>query len=247
MPRGLSQLATAAASLHPPVVPEPTLAAVLPPLPSPAPQLDEPTEARRGGEVVYSGPSQHRRVALTFDDGPSPTVTPRILQVLGEHGVRATFFVLGEQAERHPEALRRIVEGGHELGNHAFSHRSFRSLFPSQIADELDRTARAIEAVGGPRPRLVRPPYGRFPDSAVALAASRGEDLVLWSVDGRDSEHADALTIANAVVRGAEPGAIILLHDREPDTLYALPLILGGLARRGLEVVPVSELLAPAS
>ncbi len=200
----------------------------------------------RGGAVLYRATSSRPRIALTFDDGPSPTVTPGVLEVLREHGVHATFFVLGEPAERYPDTLRAIVEAGHELGNHGWSHTSFRSLFPSQIDGELDRTADRIEAVGGARPRLVRPPFGRFPESSVALAARRGEDFVLWSVDGGDTERSagrPALDIANAVVRGAEPGAIVLLHDRNPTTLRALPLILGGLDRKGLQVVPVSELL----
>jgi peptidoglycan/xylan/chitin deacetylase (PgdA/CDA1 family) len=211
----------------------------------------EPTsdDRCRGGAVLYRGDATRPRVALSFDDGPSPTVTPGVLEVLREHGVRATFFVLGEPADRYPDTLRAIVAAGHELGNHGWSHTSFRSMFPSQIEGELDRTADRIEAVGGARPRLVRPPFGRFPASSVALAAKRGEDFVLWSVDGgdteaNDAERSDALGIANAVVRGAEPGAIVLLHDRNPATLRALPLILGGLERKGLQVVPVSELLA---
>ncbi|MBC8068605.1 MAG: polysaccharide deacetylase family protein [Deltaproteobacteria bacterium] len=220
---------------------EPVLAAQVPPAALELPELPEPEP---GGRVVYAGPSAPDMVALTFDDGPSPTLTPRVLEVLRLHHARATFFVLGDAAERHPEALRKIVLAGHELGNHGFSHRSFRSLFPSEIAAELDRTADAIASVGGARPTLVRPPFGRFPESSVALLAGRGEDLVLWTVDGGDSDHADAERIAEAVVRAATPGAIVLLHDREPDTLYALPAILSGLARKGLRVVTVSELLA---
>lgn len=214
-------------------------------------QLDElaaPLEipdARPG--VYFGGPSDSGMVALTFDDGPSPTLTPRIVDILREHDAHATFFVLGQQAERHTDALRVLVESGQEIGNHAFSHTSFRSLFPTKIAEELDRTARAIESVGGTKPRLVRPPYGRFPDSTVALAASRGEDLVLWTVDGGDSDHADTDTIVARVLRSARPGSIILLHDRELDTLHALPAILAGLARKGLKVVSVSELLGQSS
>lgn len=231
-------------STESPAIDDVTLASATEPVPT--------TDDRcRGGAVLYRGDTTRPRVALSFDDGPSPTVTPGVLAVLREHGVRATFFVLGEPAERYPDTLRAIVEAGHELGNHGWSHTSFRSLFPSQIEGELDRTADRIEAVGGARPRLVRPPFGRFPASSVALAAKRGEDFVLWSVDGGDTEANDvhrsaghpALDIANAVVRGAEPGAIVLLHDRNPATLRALPLILGGLDRKGLHVVPVSELL----
>jgi len=242
MRAGLASLRVAAMALPPPTlrlqpaprVAEPTLATSLP----------TPTPEPRAPMVVYGGEADVPMVALTFDDGPSPSLTPRVLEVLREHDAHATFFVLGQQAERHPDALRAVIDAGQELGNHAFSHRSFRSLFPSQISEELDRTARAIESAGGKRPTLVRPPFGRFPDSTVALASSRGEDLVLWTVDGGDSDHADAETIAARVVRAAEPGSIILLHDTEPDTLYALPAILGGLAKRGLRVVSVSELLA---
>lgn len=220
---------------------DPTLAATI----APAPERDDRC---RGGAVIYRASASRPRIALSFDDGPSPTVTPGVLDVLREHGVRATFFVLGDPADRYPDTLRAIVAAGHELGNHGWSHTSFRSLFPSQIEGELDRTADRIEAAGGARPRLVRPPFGRFPESSVALAARRGEDFVLWSVDGGDTERSadagrSALDIANEVVRSAEPGAIVLLHDRNPTTLRALPLILGGLDRRGLEVVPVSELL----
>lgn len=234
----------AALQVVPTLVPRP---APPPQRPTPTPTLASisvPEPEPRAPTVVYGGSPEVPMVALTFDDGPSPTLTPRVLEVLREHDAHATFFVLGQQAERHPDALRAVVDSGQELGNHAFSHRSFRSLFPSQIVEELDRTACAIESVGGPRPTLVRPPFGRFPDSTVALATARGEDLVLWTVDGGDSDHADAETIAARVVRSAEPGAIILLHDTEPDTLYALPTILGGLARKGLQVVSVSELLA---
>ncbi|HWB73713.1 MAG TPA: polysaccharide deacetylase family protein [Nannocystaceae bacterium] len=240
MRRTMGVLATprfAVADAAPAHVDDTTLASALPPI--------EVPEAPPG--VYFSGPTDTAMVALTFDDGPSPTLTPRILEILREHDARATFFVLGQQAERHTDALRVLVESGQEIGNHAFSHTSFRSLFPTQIAEELDRTARAIANAGGSKPRLVRPPYGRFPDSTIALAASRGEDLVLWTVDGGDSEHADTDTIVARVLRGARPGSVILLHDRDLDTLHALPAILAGLARKGLKVVSVSELLGQSN
>jgi peptidoglycan/xylan/chitin deacetylase (PgdA/CDA1 family) len=238
--RSMGVLATprfAVAEPPPAILDEATLASILPPV--------EIADAPPG--VYFSGPSNSNMVALTFDDGPSPTLTPRILEILREHDARATFFVLGQQAERHPEALRVLVESGQEIGNHAFSHTSFRSLFPTKIAEELDRTARAVENAGGTKPRLVRPPYGRFPDSTVTLTAGRDEDLVLWTVDGGDSDHADTDTIVARVLRSSRAGSIILLHDRELDTLHALPAILAGLARKGLKVVSVSELLGQSS
>jgi peptidoglycan/xylan/chitin deacetylase (PgdA/CDA1 family) len=197
-----------------------------------------------GGDVLHRGATDDRVVALTFDDGPGGASTRRVLRVLGDHGVRATFFVLGANAEREPKLLAAIANAGHELGNHASSHTSFRSMFPSQIHAELDLTADAIESVTGLRPRFVRPPFGRYPPSSVDLVRERGEDIVLWSVDANDWAGGTAESIAQSVVTAADPGAVILMHDTAPQTADALPLILEGLARKRLKVVPLSELLA---
>lgn len=194
--------------------------------------------------VLHRGRTDDRVVALTFDDGPGGASTRRVLRVLGDHGVHATFFVLGTNAEREPKLLAAIAAAGHELGNHASSHTSFRSLFPSQINAELDLTADTVESVTGLRPRFVRPPFGRFPPSSVDLIRERGEDIVLWSVDANDWAGGTAESIARGVIDAADPGAVILMHDTAPHTADALPLILEGLARRKLRVVPLSELLA---
>lgn len=220
-----------------PALAEPTLASIADVhAPEPEPPLDP-------GLVAYHGPRTGRRVAITFDDGPSPTLTPRVLEVLRLHDAHATFFLLGTQVEKFPELAREIADAGHDVANHSLSHRSFRSLFPSEITRELDRTDAAIVAATGRHPRFVRPPYGRFPDSTIALVRDRGGDLVLWSVDAGDWADAPPERIAAAVVDAARPGAIILLHDREPATVRALPEILAGLRRRGLEPVSVAELL----
>ncbi|HET6584851.1 MAG TPA: polysaccharide deacetylase family protein [Nannocystaceae bacterium] len=219
--------------------PEPTLASRAAPIepsePPPAPL--EP------GMIAFHGPRTGGRVAITFDDGPHPSLTPRVLEVLRTHDVHATFFLLGAQAEKYPEVAQRIALGGHDLANHSHSHRSFRSLFPSEIVRELDRTDAAIIAAAGVHPRFVRPPFGRFPESAVALIRDRGGDVVLWSVDAADWNDATPEAVAEAVVGAAEPGSIILLHDPAPVTVRALPEILAGLQRRGLQPVSVSELL----
>lgn len=196
------------------------------------------------GAVLHRGHTDDRVVALTFDDGPGGASTRRVLRVLGDHGVRATFFVLGANAEREPRLLAAIANAGHELGNHASSHTSFRSLFPSEIDAELDQTADAIEAITGLRPRFVRPPFGRFPPSSVDLIRERGEDIVLWSVDANDWAGGSAESIAQGVVAAAQPGAVILMHDTAPHTADALPLVIAGLTKRGFTIVPLSELLA---
>ena len=192
---------------------------------------------------VFFGSSDEKVVAITFDDGPSRENTPRVLEVLRRAEVHATFFVLGDRAERMGDLLEAIADGGHEIGNHGFSHTSMRSLWKSQIRDEVCRTQRAVEAATGETPTLVRPPFGRYPPSAVPLLGGLGYDLVLWSVDAGDWKHDDPLTMATHVVRAAQPGAIILMHDREAITAEALPYILGGLKRHGYRVVPVSMLI----
>ena len=190
----------------------------------------------------YFGAREGDRIALSFDDGPRPASTARVLAILREHDAHATFFMLGEQVQRHPEAAAAVAAAGHELGNHGWSHRSWKLLFPSQLQRELDDTADAIAHATGTTPHVVRPPFGRFPESAVAIVHGRGDDLVLWSVDSLDSAGADADTIARTVVDAARPGDIVLLHDREWATVRALPQILAGLRRKGLQVVPVSQL-----
>ena len=180
-------------------------------------------------------------VSLTFDDGPSSIYTPRILDILAAHEVQATFFVLGRRVEEHPEVVARIVEEGHDVGNHSWSHPSFRSLWKEQVRDEVCRTSDAVEAAAGVRPGLFRPPFGRYPDSAVPLVGGLGLHFVLWSVDGADWETEDAHAVAESIVRKAEPGSIILLHDREPVTARALPQIIAGLRAKGLEIEKVSR------
>jgi peptidoglycan/xylan/chitin deacetylase (PgdA/CDA1 family) len=204
--------------------------------------FDPPPRESGSVEEVFFGDTTRRRIALTFDDGPSLENTPRILDVLRGEGVYATFFVLGHRVDRMPELVRRIDADGHEVGNHTWSHPSMRSLWKSQIEDELDSTSDAIERALGRRPAWVRPPFGRYAPSALELFEELDLDVVLWSVDSLDWEEEDPEVIARTVVREASPGAIVLLHDRTSVTVHALPAIIHGLRDRGFEIVPVSTL-----
>lgn len=202
------------------------------------PTVLEPEEV---AEAFY-GDRSRRWVALTFDDGPSRENTPRILDILEHHDVHATFFVLGRRVRDMPELTQDIHERGHELGNHSWSHGSFRSLWKSEIVEELTRTGDAIFDVVGLYPALVRPPYGRYAPSAVPVFGSLGMHAILWSVDSHDWDEPDPQVIARHVVEGAHDGSIVLLHDRASTTVHALPHILRGLEERGFEIVPVSQL-----
>lgn len=192
-------------------------------------------------------PTAEPVVALTFDDGPDPVVTPRILEILRAHGAQATFFVLGARAQAHPELVRRIYDEGHAVGTHTQRHR-LRFHFGSAryVQQEVEQ---AIEVVAGllpVRPTLFRPPQGlRSPCFAAGWRRVRGQTCVIWSVRGLDSRPTTAAAIVARVRRGLRPGAIVTLHDgtglggghdRAP-TLEALGQVLADCQARGLRCV----------
>jgi len=184
-------------------------------------------------------------VALTFDDGPDPEVTPAALDVLDAAGVRATFFLVGEQLLVHHELGAAIAAAGHQVALHGFRHVEHDEL--TEPRDDLLRGLDAVEAATGARPKLVRPPYGRF--SAASYAASRelGLQAVYWSAWGADWEAIRPARIAELVRRDLGPGAIVLLHDsaryaERPSarpTVDALPEIIADIGAAGLDAVTV--------
>ena len=189
-------------------------------------------------------------VCLTFDDGPSAS-TPAILDALRAHGARGTFFVLGESIEGREEVLARVLREGHEVGNHTHSHPHAMRLEDAELAHDIARCQRLL----GGAPTLFRPPYGEDAVRCERIAAERGlATTVLWSVDPQDFLERDPGAIADAIVEGAAPGAIVDLHDGWPQvtstvrdrtpTAEALALALPRLAERGFRCVTVSELLA---
>jgi len=199
--------------------------------------------------VVRRGPARPM-VALTFDDGPDPEHTPRILDALAAAGAQATFFMVGRQAEAVPAVARAVAAAGHDLGNHTYSHRHFWMLSPRASIAEVDRGAAAVADAAGVVPRYFRPPWGTFNWTAYVRAGQIGEARILWSVRPEGwLRAAAAARMAEFVVRNAHPGAIVDLHDRgghpstPSETCAALPRMIAGLRARGLEVVPLRVLL----
>ncbi len=200
--------------------------------------------------VVKRGPA-HRRVALTFDDGPDPTYTPRVLDALADAGVRATFFMVGRRVAAAGHIARAAAAAGHDLGNHTYSHRHLWSLPPGASFAEVDRGAAALADATGAMPRYFRPPWGTFNWAAYIRAGQLGERRVLWSVRPEGLiVAADAARMTALVVRQAHPGAIVNLHDcgghpsTPRETAAALPSMIAGLRRRGFDIVALRELLA---
>jgi peptidoglycan/xylan/chitin deacetylase (PgdA/CDA1 family) len=197
-----------------------------------------------------SGQTARRHVALTFDDGPDPASTPQVLDALDELGVRATFFVLGTRLTEHREIGRRIVDAGHEVAVHGWTHRPHLLRTPAAIFADLRRCAASIETITGRRPRFWRPPHG-IPTGAGLLAARRlALRPVLWTADGLDWRHdATPDSIRDRIVAKRGPGGVVLLHDSDalcaPNSwrraIDALPGILAHCCEQGWTVGPLGE------
>jgi peptidoglycan/xylan/chitin deacetylase (PgdA/CDA1 family) len=153
------------------------------------------------------------RAALTFDDGPDPAGTPAVLDALDAVEARATFFMLGEQAVEHRALAREVAERGHEVALHGFTHRPREELGATEARDELARGLRALEAATGRRPRLFRPPYGRFAEDTYSACRELGLEPCYWSAWGMDWEPLPPERIADLVTRDLVPGSILVLHD----------------------------------
>jgi peptidoglycan-N-acetylglucosamine deacetylase len=192
--------------------------------------------------------TENNAVALTFDDGPHPQGTPAVLDVLAAAATRATFFLVGEQVERHPALAAEIAAANHTIGLHCHRHRNLLRLTPSELGDDLARAHAAIVDATGVVPRLYRPPYGVFSAASLAYARRYNWRPVLWMRWGRDWERrATPSTIARRLTGRMRSGDILLLHDADhyaspgswSNTLAAMPLVLWAIAREGLRAIPL--------
>lgn len=182
-------------------------------------------------------------VALTFDDGPAPGVTERIVEALLRHGAKATFFMVGEMVEKHPETARAVAEAGFEIGNHTYDHKNLKCLSAAEIKEELSKTAAAVKEATGMTVFAARAPGGNINERVRALF--EGFDVVGWTVDTKDWRDRDAEKLTEFIRRAPlKDGDIILMHDIRPTTADAVDEILTILEARGFDLVTVSELAA---
>ena len=202
-------------------------------------------------DVVWRGPDDARGVALTFDDGPSPSSTPRILDMLDAAKVKATFFVIGKKAEAHPDLVRDIVRRGHAIAMHSHAHNRLFSLKGARhVRADLTRALDVLTEITGERPVLFRPPIGHTNPTIARIVKELDLVVIGWSVRALDGvAAADPKKVAARVKRGLRDGAVVLMHDaaerddREPAAVAALPAILAALAAKNLEGVRVDTWL----
>jgi len=186
-------------------------------------------------------------IALTFDDGPDKKLTPQLLDLLAERHIKATFFVIGQNAAEHPDIVARAAREGHEIGNHSWSHPNFSKMSDENIRRQLHQTDDAIKQATGKRPTLMRPPYGNLsPRQKQWIHDEFGYRIVLWDVDPLDWKRPGPSVVCNRIVRETRPGSIVLSHDIHPGTIVAMHDTLNQLEAKGFKFVTVSELIAMA-
>ncbi len=197
--------------------------------------------------VIRSGSTDDKKIALTFDDGPHPKKTDEILDLLEKYDIRATFFIIGQNAIYYPEPLKRTVSLGHEIGNHTFRHDGVSKMSEMMIEKELRDTEKVIFELTGTPVRLFRPPEGNCSENILTAAKNEEYSVILWTVDTKDWELVSTENIVKNVEKNVRNGSILLFHDYTlsgAHTLDALKILIPKLMDEGYEFVTVSELLA---
>lgn len=199
---------------------------------------------KQGEEPVYAGNINPTlpMVALTYDDGPSAGATPRILNALRENGGRATFFMVGQQAAKHPELIKMMADGGNEVANHTYDHTLMNKVDPVQLTWQLEQTNQVVSDACGISPVLMRPCGGIRNEAGMNAVGSISMPAVMWSIDTKDWKTRDAQATIQTVLEQVQDGDIILMHDLYDSTAEASEQIIPELIRRGYQLVTVSEL-----
>lgn len=197
-------------------------------------------------KVYRSVTTEKKQIALTFDDGPHPSLTPKILAILAKYGVPATFFMVGQNVLNYPSAAKQVIDAGHEVGNHTFTHPHIAALHEKAILEEIGKCEDALEELCEYRPHLLRTPQGALTQNLERCLSDDDYILVLWSLDTRDWDNKSTAYIVQTVLGNVKSGDIILMHDYigyNSKTPEALEKIIPELLSQGYEFVTVSELL----
>ncbi len=192
---------------------------------------------------IYSVDTGEKKVAISFDAAWGADDTPKLLEILKQHNVKATFFLTGIWVKKYPQMVQAIAADGHEIGNHSLTHPHFASLPESEIKQELAENDALIFKLTNKHTRLFRPPFGEYNNLVLQTAREMGYEVIQWSVDSLDWQGIGKEAIVDRVLENIQPGAIVLFHNNAQYTPEALPVILDTLQQQGYQIVPVSDLL----
>lgn len=209
--------------------------------PAVEPKVAAPAERITFAQCNVEGPF----IAMTFDDGPHATQTPRLLKMLKERNIHATFFLVGQCVAQNPEIAKQIVEEGHEVANHSWSHPQLTKLGEGSVREQLQKTHDVIVQTTGVTPTLMRPPFGAFTTGQRTWSrAEWGYKCILWDVDSLDWQHRNPAKTESIIMANTRPGSIVLCHDIHKTTIDAMAATLDGLIKKGFRFVTVTELIA---
>ncbi|MDH7601533.1 MAG: polysaccharide deacetylase family protein [Armatimonadota bacterium] len=203
---------------------------------------DELNRGIRFHKLIKGDPSK-KQVAITFDDGPHPTYTPKLLAILDAFDAKATFFLVGEKAEKYPQLVRMIMSGGNSIGNHTYHHVNLTKIPIEDVATEIKACGKVLQSITGQAPHLFRPPGGDYDRNVIQAATALGYITVLWTDNPGDYTSPGVKTIESRILDSIDNGSIILLHDGIRQTIDVLPQILRYLKSKGYELVTIDQML----
>ncbi len=190
------------------------------------------------------GDISKKQVAITFDDGPHPAYTPKLLDILKNNGAKATFFLVGEMAEKAPDLVKREIAEGHNVGNHTYHHVNLTKIPNESVAVEIKACGKVLQSITGKTPHLFRPPGGDYDKDVAEMAAALGYTMILWTDDPGDYASPGAKVIETRLLDRINNGGIILIHDGVQETVDILPQLLKYLKDKGFETVTIDEMMS---
>lgn len=205
--------------------------------------LLSPKQLKVAGKVIYKGSKRKKKIALTFDDGPTK-LTLKFLKVLSQENAPATFFLIGWRARDYPELVKKISLAGHEIGVHTYSHSDLSRLEPKRQQKEIVNTLRILKKYSQQPVLWIRPPYGKYNVHTLKICKKINRGIAFWTIDSNDYKKPGIKKIWKKVLAEARNGSIILMHETSTQTLAALPKIIGTLKKQGYELVTFSQLVA---
>lgn len=194
--------------------------------------------------TITKWPTGKKMIAITYDDGPHPTITPTLIKLLKQKRAKATFFLLGQQVKAYPKVAAQLNDPDFEIANHSYTHPQLTKLSAAGVKSELSKTEGLIEEIFGTRSTLMRPPYGAANDGVKKICANEGYRVILWDVDTNDWRKRPASVMTKFVTDNAGDGSIILFHDRYQASVDSSEQIIDHFQARGYQFVTVSELLS---